>query len=61
MPEAPRELCGLTALRSLSLTNNRIKSLSAGRIHLLPNLRSLDLSTNGLTGRVFFGGGGGKA
>eukprot|EP00878_Enallax_costatus_P005232 GHUV01005499.1.p1 GENE.GHUV01005499.1~~GHUV01005499.1.p1 ORF type:complete len:349 (+),score=110.14 GHUV01005499.1:2626-3672(+) len=45
----PHDLHQLTALRTLVLTGNRIKSIKGSYVHLLPCLEHLDLSSNMLT------------
>ena len=50
MQEPPSDLHKLTALKTLSITNCKMKGVSGAKLHLLPDLTVLDLSSNNLAG-----------
>lgn len=57
MLEPPLDLHKLTALKTLSITNCKMKSVMSAQLHVLPHLQALDLSSNNLEGmRLFLGG-----
>lgn len=50
MQEPPPDLHKLTSLKTLSITSCRMKALTVAKLHLLPKLEVLDLSSNLLSG-----------